>query len=636
MVPHQKRPSISFLYFAAKASMGRKNSSSRLPIDNFRRAIGDNQRRRQMDQVARLKTSIDKKNENKQVETFIWALTISLFLGMVVSVAVIAGMKYVYEFPNCTALDLPGHLYMLDMEWDEVETNGLLQPFETSVVAALVELRQRHWKECTNVINNFESGLSRVNSEKADLVKELEKCNCMIEGKELEILGLRRQLKSLHMARNLCKKCDCEAVAAENQADKIPAETSNPRKRTRFNLSASTSLESSTSALSPPGAASAFLHRRPSEKRFCLATTNGQLAVDLNKSKSKDTNEEPNVLVAETQNDLSPAADESLQSTKTLTNGTAVGISSDQLVDIKPEFVAIIADSRLNERGNDVVSHCPFGLATFSPPSQMFDASLALRRAVNHLDLANYEPSTIAPLPSARPKQSRFKNGAQRVHSSRQAHKRTCRHYKPQPREADAPKGKPKPIAATDMLSDATGADLTFPSISTAALATDVPSAPLAKSLMPPPPPPATYSTMITRRMSKKPSADVLPSVGRSPTSEKNIENQLDASQDNHLNNDVGDSDVPRPMAAASGVTQVRQVVRYSREEVEKCLRGPESHRHSTSNTTAALPSTPDGYWNVGNLEMVSPEPGVVQPAEELAVRRPRRRRPLEFPKPPT
>lgn len=121
----------------------------------------------------------------------------------------------------------------MGMEWDDVETNGLLQPFETSVIATLVELRQRHWKECTNVINSqssltplflapclrslyihlhpclflasianlilisfcrhtqtdrstpfrhvlcyfmsnvldFESGLSRVNSEKADLVK---------------------------------------------------------------------------------------------------------------------------------------------------------------------------------------------------------------------------------------------------------------------------------------------------------------------------------------------------------------------------------------------------------------------------------------------------------------------------------
>ncbi|KAH9280482.1 hypothetical protein ECG_06648 [Echinococcus granulosus] len=568
--------------------MGRKNSSSQLPIDHFRRAIGDNQRRRQVDQVVRMKTSTDKKNKNKQVE----------FIGSV------------------QRFGLSGHSSISRMEWDDVETNGLLQPFETSVIAALVELRQKHWKECTNVINNirklisrlrsdFESGLNRVNLEKADLLKELEKCNCMIEGKELEILGLRRQLKSLHMTKTFCKKCYCEVVAPEIQADKIPTELNNPRKRTRFNLSISSSLESSANDLTPPGATSAFLHRQPSEKRLCLATTNGQLAVNLNRSKSKETNEGSNILVAETQDDFSPPVD----------------------------------DSQHDGKDSDLVSHRPIGLATFSPPSQLFDASLALRRAVNHLDLANYEPSTIAPLPPIRSKQFKFKNGAQKVHSSRRAHKRTCRHYQPQSREVEVPKGRPKPIVATDMLSDATGADLTFPSISAVALATDVPScAPPAKSLMlpPPPPPPDAYSTRITRRMSKKPSVDVLPSVGRSPTRERNIETQLNESQDYQSNNDVGDPDVPEPMAATSGVPQVRQTVRYSREDIEKCLRGPESHQHSIGNAAVALPSTPDGYWSVGNPDAVSPGPGVVQPAGELAVRRLRRRRPLEFPKPPT
>lgn len=536
------------------------------------------------------------------------------------------------------------------MEWDDVETNGLLQPFETSVIAALVELRQKHWKECTNVINNirklisrlrsdFESGLNRVNLEKADLLKELEKCNCMIEGKELEILGLRRQLKSLHMTKTFCKKCYCEVVAPEIQADKIPTELNNPRKRTRFNLSISSSLESSANDLTPPGATSAFLHRQPSEKRLCLATTNGQLAVNLNRSKSKETNEGSNILVAETQDDFSPPANENSQSTKTLIDGTTVDNSLDQFVDIKPEHVTSVDDSQHDGKDSDLVSHRPIGLATFSPPSQLFDASLALRRAVNHLDLANYEPSTIAPLPPIRSKQFKFKNGAQKVHSSRRAHKRTCRHYQPQSREVEVPKGRPKPIVATDMLSDATGADLTFPSISAVALATDVPScAPPAKSLMlpPPPPPPDAYSTRITRRMSKKPSVDVLPSVGRSPTRERNIETQLNESQDYQSNNDVGDPDVPEPMAATSGVPQVRQTVRYSREDIEKCLRGPESHQHSIGNAAVALPSTPDGYWSVGNPDAVSPGPGVVQPAGELAVRRLRRRRPLEFPKPPT
>lgn len=81
----------------------------------------------------------------------------------------------------------------------------------------------------------------------------------------------------------------------------------NVTKRIVLQLSPSTSLESSANGLTPLRTASAFLHRRPSEKRFCLATTNGQLAVSLNKPKSKATNEEANVLVAETQNDLFPA-----------------------------------------------------------------------------------------------------------------------------------------------------------------------------------------------------------------------------------------------------------------------------------------------------------------------------------------
>ncbi|VDM25616.1 unnamed protein product [Hydatigera taeniaeformis] len=132
------------------------------------------------------------------------------------------------------------------MEWDEVETNGLLQPFETSVMSALVELRQRHWKECTNLINNFESGLSRVNAEKADLVKYA-----------------------------------------------------------LIHFSTSASLDSSANDLTPV-AAPAFLHRRPSGKRLCLATTNGQLAVNIARTESNEVNGESKVLVAETQNDLPP------------------------------------------------------------------------------------------------------------------------------------------------------------------------------------------------------------------------------------------------------------------------------------------------------------------------------------------
>ena len=59
-----------------------------------------------------------------------------------------------------------------------------------------------------------------------------------------------------------------------------------------------------------------------------------------------------------------------------------------------------VTDSPLRGRNSDPISHHPLRIATFSPPSQIFDASRAIREAVNHLDLAHYEPSVMAPPPS--------------------------------------------------------------------------------------------------------------------------------------------------------------------------------------------------------------------------------------------
>lgn len=38
------------------------------------------------------------------------------------------------------------------MEWDGLEGTGLLQSFESGTIAALVELRQKQWKESTGVV----------------------------------------------------------------------------------------------------------------------------------------------------------------------------------------------------------------------------------------------------------------------------------------------------------------------------------------------------------------------------------------------------------------------------------------------------------------------------------------------------
>ena len=68
----------------------------------------------------------------------------------------------------------------------------------------------------------------------------------MNEGKELEIRGLRkcelnniflgRQLKSMNMSKALCKKCEGEIAAPQEQADKIANNENNSRKRARFDV----------------------------------------------------------------------------------------------------------------------------------------------------------------------------------------------------------------------------------------------------------------------------------------------------------------------------------------------------------------------------------------------------------------
>ena len=67
---------------------------------------------------------------------------------------------------------------------------------------------------------------------------------------------------------------------------------------------------------------------------------------------------------------------------------------------------ASVTESPRRGRNTDPTSHHPLRIATFSPPSQIFDASRAIREAVNHLDLANYEPSIMVPPSSEQSKRS--------------------------------------------------------------------------------------------------------------------------------------------------------------------------------------------------------------------------------------
>nr|CDS33321.1 expressed protein [Hymenolepis microstoma] len=551
------------------------------------------------------------------------------------------------------------------MEWDEVETAELFQKFESFATAKFTELRQKHWKECTAAITDvrkmitelradFEEGLSRVNSEKAELEKELEKCQEMIEGKNLELLGLRRQLRSYNLSKNICKKCECVIPEVEGKLEKEQADQAG-RKRARFNLS----LSSSESPDAPVGS-NGGLERRPSEKRLCLATSNGQVAVEINKQKTSNNKngcgDAPNVLVPETQQEsLSNGSPES----RTLTDGITAHNGSDVAVKTEED-----GNQSIQTPLSDPLSRRPFGLSALSPPSTYYDASAAIRRAVNHLDLANYEPSVIA-TPSQISKQSRNRAGGQRVagRTSRHVHKKTCRHYQ-SPTKRPGTGRRSRPALANDLLSDATGADLTFPSISTFAEATD-PKQPIAGAskdpeavLMPPPPPPES-NVRVTRRSLKHGAIDNLPSLGGSPTAQKNIETQLPDAQANpsKRNSNANRAGSSPNNNKGFGLNQCNECEEYLRsvglspKMIQQHLRATVRHTHlsprgrkrsSLAVGTSAL-STPHDFWSIGVLSpptVLSSQNnrrGSAQssrrPDVGTALRRLRRRRPLEMPK---
>ncbi|KAM7542197.1 hypothetical protein Aperf_G00000012212 [Anoplocephala perfoliata] len=546
------------------------------------------------------------------------------------------------------------------MEWDEVETSGVFQQFEAFAISKFSELRQRHWKECTAAITDvrkmigqlradFEEGISRVNAEKAEIEKELEKCQGMIEGKNLELLGLRRQLRSYNLSKTVCKKCECEVPEVENKLEKEQAGQNNGRKRTRFNMSLTSSSDPPGPAPEVPQGLDAEIHRKPSEKRLCLATANGHVAIEVSKQNPKANTDAPNVLVPETQQE-SPANE-----SETLTDDITP-INGQNDLEIKAEDTA---EPPIRSPMSDPPSRRPFGLLAFSPPSQVYDASAAIRRAVNHLDLANYEPSIIA-ASSQVSKQSRNRSGGNKTHLARHLHKKTCRHYRSPPqREGRTPRRKSGPPLAIDLLSDATGADLTFPSISTFAEATD-PKVPVVRdhetALMPPPPLPDGDTVRVTRRTSKQNSPDNFPSLGVSPTAQKNIETQL---VENHQNSPKRTSaktsnTMARPSQSprrGSNVDQCNDCEEYLRavglspKMIERRMRSTLRHRHlspkgrnRSSGFGTTTPSSPQDFWSIGNLSSTLPNRKAPQqltrrPDTGVALRRLRRRRPLEMPK---
>uniref|UniRef100_A0A5K3FSS4 Vesicle transport protein n=1 Tax=Mesocestoides corti TaxID=53468 RepID=A0A5K3FSS4_MESCO len=67
--------------------------------------VDENQQKLQRDQSSRTKCSVAKKKANNEFASYLWAFTMSLSFGMLLSVFVIAGIKYLFGMP----INVPWH-----------------------------------------------------------------------------------------------------------------------------------------------------------------------------------------------------------------------------------------------------------------------------------------------------------------------------------------------------------------------------------------------------------------------------------------------------------------------------------------------------------------------------------------------
>ncbi|KAA0188465.1 hypothetical protein FBUS_06878 [Fasciolopsis buskii] len=236
--------------------------------------------------------------------------------------------------------------------------------FESSVVSSLFNARQMIWTELSTVISG-------------------------------------RQLQSFYSGRPVCSSCSQPITPIKN-AGKLPIASddgekvefgSRPhshfcgeveaRKRDRRNASLS-SNSTEQSEKNPLDIVSlwfgkGFPGRRPSEKRPCV------------RAYASPSNRQPAVMVKDTE-----ATEDTLESNASQSSDqtpTNVPKSPDVTMDDLPD--SFIGD---HSNVNDTSVAEPegqLGITKLSPPSQSYDASLAIRNAVNHLDLANYDNSMV-------------------------------------------------------------------------------------------------------------------------------------------------------------------------------------------------------------------------------------------------
>lgn len=432
----------------------------------------------------------------------------------------------------------------------EMFVSEAFQGLDMAFTNALTSMRKTIWDVFTTKIAELKDKAAQLRNECSDsfedlkienhnLSKKLEVTEHVLQGKELEIYALRHQIRSLLSGRPVCNNCSQEIVVPDVHLqsnlrlidDRRPttlSAVSVPRKRTLLNASLSSSTitaELSEVAIHLPNT----MHSRPSQKRRCLSDLNAVSGASkpgsqtLSKAKvlvaeTQDLDSEPNSRAARMQpvgpysragddknaDDSNSDNEPSTQSAPTLTNASPA-----------PTNLAR-ADAALREPS----LRLRMRLASLSPPTQTsFNASEAIRRAVNHQDI-----NDDITMPRSRLLQQTSTVSVSRdgQHSRKLIHKPTCRYFSSKKRHQKQQR-KQSLSKARKSDSDATGADLTLPTESLAAevtvdvdTASDMNAFSATEAHQPPSKKPETDSE--TRENGKVNDYEDLPSVGGSPS----------------------------------------------------------------------------------------------------------------------
>ncbi|TGZ66216.1 hypothetical protein CRM22_005442 [Opisthorchis felineus] len=293
---------------------------------------------------------------------------------------------------------------------DSMEKSHALQ---SSVVSALFDARQLIWTELSSVISGIREQFDRADKDRSGeidrlldenqaLTDVLNRLNEMVEGKEIEIHGLRRQLQSFYTAKPLCSTCSRDIALSDKisivKGHGRPTDKLSPRRsrtyRTHFGghsearkrLRSNTSLSSSSPVSSNigRGLGSAFLPRwdtKPAQKRHCTRASLGVISSF------------PIALVRDAQ-PLDEVDDDFHEKP---TRRDSVSPAPLQ----KPSAVAGIVTSKKKPAATPKGQ--AFRMTEFSPPTQQFDASFAIENAVNHSDLAAVEITRLDSVASTAP-----------------------------------------------------------------------------------------------------------------------------------------------------------------------------------------------------------------------------------------